>query len=198
MGIESGNVERSVLFPRAFPLDTDSRLIQMIGPIEDRMLATVWRVLRHPQDAEDALQTAMATVWQEWRRIEAHPNPGALILKICADAAIDHCRRRQRRRERQGVDALANTLPATRSDPSRNAIACEAVDDLMAAIARLPANQATAIVMRFVQSESYESIAAALGCGNATARKHVARGRERLARLLRHLDLPRLVHDRNA
>ena len=56
----------------------------------------------------------------------------------------------------------------------------------MEAITRLPANQATAIVMRCVQSESYEVIALALGCGAASARKHVARGRERLARLLRH------------
>jgi RNA polymerase sigma-70 factor (ECF subfamily) len=139
----------------------------------------------------------MATVWQEWGRIESHPNPQALILKICADAAIDHCRRRRRRRERQDVGALADVLPAPRSDPAQDAIARESFDDLMAAITRLPANQATAVVMRFVQSEPYETIAAALGCGTATARKHVARGRERLARSLRHLDIPRLVRERD-
>jgi RNA polymerase sigma factor (sigma-70 family) len=161
------------------------------------MIATVWRVLRHPQDAEDALQTAVATLWREWGRIERHPNPQALILRICADAAIDQCRQRQRRRQRPNFDALASSLPAPRSDPTQNAIERESFDAIMAGITRLPGNQATAIVMRFIQSEPYETIAAALRCGTATARKHVARGRERLAHLLRHLDLERLVNDRD-
>jgi RNA polymerase sigma-70 factor, ECF subfamily len=178
-------------------MDNGSRFLQVVGPIEDRMIATIWRVLRHPQDAEDALQTAVATIWKDWGRIERHPNAHALILKICATAALDECRRRQRRRERADVAALTNSLSAPRSDPSNEAIAREALDDVMEAIARLPANQATAIVMRCVQSESYEVIAQAVGCGTATARKHVARGRERLARSLRHLDFARLVHNRD-
>ena len=177
-------------------MDTGSRFLEVIGPIEDRMIATVWRVLRHPQDAEDALQTAVATLWQEWGRIERHPNPHALILRICADAAIDECRRRQRRRERADVGALVNSPSASRLDPSEDAIAREALDDVIEAITRLPANQATAVVMRCIQSESYEVIALALGCGAASARTHVARGRNRLARLLRHLDFEPLVHNR--
>ena len=47
-------------------MDAGSRFLKVIGPIKDQMIATVWRVLRHPQDAEDALQTAVATIWQEW------------------------------------------------------------------------------------------------------------------------------------
>ena len=163
-------------------MDTGSRFLQVIGPIEDRMIATVWRVLRHPQDAEDALQTAVATIWKDWGRIERHPNAHALILKICATAALDECRRRQRRRERADVAALANSLSAPRSDPSNDAIAREAFGDVMEAIARLPANQATAIVMRCVQSESYEVIALALGCGLATAQAR--RSRTRTARTI--------------
>jgi RNA polymerase sigma factor (sigma-70 family) len=162
------------------------------------MLATVWRVLRHEQDAEDALQTAVATVWRQRGRIERHPNPHALILKICADAAIDQCRRRQRRRERHDVAAMADALPTPRSDPAQDAIDRELLDDVMAAITKLPAHQAAAVVMRLLQDEPYGSIAAALGCGTATARKHVARGRERLARSLQHLDIPRLVRERDA
>ena len=100
-------------------MDAGSRFLQVIDPIKDRMIATVWRVLRHPQDAEDALQTAVATLWQEWGRIERHANPHALILKICADAAIDECRRRQRS-ERADDDALVNSPSAHRSDPSED------------------------------------------------------------------------------
>ena len=71
------------------------------------------------------------------------------------------------------------------------------LDEVMAAVTRLPVREAAAVVMRFIQDEPYESIAAVLGCGPATARKHVARGRARLARSLRRLDITRLVHERD-
>ena len=117
----------------------------------------------------------------------------------------DLCRRRHRRVPSTAAAARASRMsphwptrcrrldpirPTTRSHAKRSTISWNA-------IARLPANQATAIVMRCVQSESYEVIALALRCGTATARKHVARGRERLARSLRHLDFERLVHNRD-
>ena len=41
--------------------------------------------------------------------------------------------------------------------------------------------------MRFVEGLSYGDIADALGCREATARKHISRARERLARDLAHL-----------
>ena len=122
-------------------MDHGAKIVQILGPIEDRMVATVWRVLRHEQDAEDALQTAVATVWRQRRRIERHSNPNALILKICADAAIDQYRQRLRRRERHDVAALAGVLPAPGSDPAQSVVDREVFDDVMAAITRLPATR---------------------------------------------------------
>jgi RNA polymerase sigma-70 factor (ECF subfamily) len=73
---------------------------------------------------------------------------------------------------------------------------CEPADELAnkeqraeiaSAISRLSRHQAVATLMRIVEEQSYEDIAAALGCAPATARRHVARGRERLRVLLAHL-----------
>ena len=69
MGIELGFRPKSGFVLSSYSMDVGSRFLQVIDPIKDRMIATVWRVLRHPQDAEDALQTAVATLWQEWERI---------------------------------------------------------------------------------------------------------------------------------
>ena len=52
------------------------------------------------------------------------------------------------------------------------------------AVARLPEKQAAAVTLRVLEEQPYEAIAAALGCAEPTARVHVLRGRERLARLL--------------
>ena len=60
--------------------------------------------------------------------------------------------------------------------------------EVTAAIGGLPRKQALATLLRIVQNQSYEEIALALGCGQATARKHVERGRQRLQKLLAHLE----------
>jgi RNA polymerase sigma-70 factor (ECF subfamily) len=166
-------------------VDIENNFARLIAPIKRRMFETVWRILRHSQDAEDALQNALTTVWQQRARIECHAAPQALVLKICADAAIDQFRRR--RGDKTDVAALEDCLPSARPPPVDDAIERETLEIIVAAIARLSPNQATAVVMRFIQGESDAAIAAALGCGTETVREHLDRGRERLGRMLGRL-----------
>jgi RNA polymerase sigma factor (sigma-70 family) len=130
-------------------VDKTSSYSRLIGPIEDQMLGTVWRVLRNAHDAEDALHSALAILWEQWPRIESHPNPHALILKVCADAAIDHLRRRRHRAGHQNLESLARSLPASQAVPADDAIRNETMEEITAAVARLPDHQAVAVAMRF-------------------------------------------------
>jgi RNA polymerase sigma factor (sigma-70 family) len=164
----------------------DDRFAELIAPIKYRMFATVWRILRHSQDAEDALQFALTTIWQQRARIETCPAPQALMLKICADAAIDQYRRR--RRDQSGVVSLEESHPSERPLPMDAAIGQETLEIVLEAISQLSPNQATSIVMRFIQGESDAAIAVALGCGVETVREHLDRGRERLGRMLGRLN----------
>jgi RNA polymerase sigma-70 factor, ECF subfamily len=166
-------------------VDSDDQFARLIAPIKSRMFETVWRILRHAQDAEDALQVALTTIWQQRSRVESHPAPQALMLKICADAAIDLFRRR--RHDKLDVVALAECLPSARPLPVQAEIGRETLEVVMQAIAQLSPNQATSIVMRFIQGESHGAIAAALGCGTETVREHLERGRERLGQMLGRL-----------
>ena len=155
---------------------------ELIAPIESRMMLTVWRVLGDADEAEDALQDALVRIWRTLSRIRAASNSHALILKICADSAYDRLRKRIRHRKRhQRVPAeTASREPS----PSTREEARETCSQIRDAIGHLSRNQAVAIVMRIVQRESYATIAAVLNCGEATARKHGARGRTHLQRLL--------------
>ena len=76
--------------------DRQQEYWRVIAPIEDRMMRAVWRITRDPADAEDAFQDALLTLWKRWDRIQAHPNPHALVLHICINAAHDVLRRRAR------------------------------------------------------------------------------------------------------
>lgn len=180
----------SIAYCQESRVDDKTDLAKFIAPVKDRMLATVWRILRHPQDAEDALQNALVTIWRRRSQVESHPSPHALILRICADAAIDHFRRR--RLNHSDVSLLEDRLPASGLSPLDGLIKDETLDLVMAAIAGLSPKQSAAIVMRYILSESHATIAEALGCTTETVREHLARGRDRLEQVLGHLVPDRL------
>lgn len=161
---------------------------RFIGPIEDRMIRSIWRIIRDRQDAEDAMQDALIRIWKRWHRVCKHQNPEALVLKICIDAAYDLTRRRLRERRNCELVTMANEPVDSSPSPSDILISTEQYGKFLSAIHRLPRQQALATLMRMVQDQSYEEVAAALGCSEATARKHVSRGRDRLRVLLAHMN----------
>ena len=160
---------------------------RLIAPIADRMIRTVWSIVRDPDDAEDAFQDALLTVWKRWGQIQKHPNPHALVLRICIHSAQDMLRRRAGRQKRFEAGALAEAI----ADPTPSAVqrlaGAEQDSEVLRAIASLSKNQAQAIMMHAVEELPYGAIAAAMECREVTVRKHVARARARLRTLLSHL-----------
>ena len=128
------------------------------------------------------MQEALATVWRRFDRIRRHPNPQALILRICLNAAYDALRRKIRRRRWEAMFRLWAPTPA--SNPGQLLEARERESAILRAIGCLSRNQALAVTLRLVQGQSYDAVGAALGCKDSTARKHVERGRARLCELL--------------
>lgn len=159
---------------------------RFIGPIEEQMVRSIWRIVRNRQDAEDAMQNALMTAWKRWERVCRHPNPQALVLKFCIDAAYDITRQRLRHGRKYRLMMPPKEPQDKSPTPSQAAVTSEQYHDLIAAIHELPRHQATATLMRIVQGQSYRDIATVLGCAEVTARKHVARGRDRLQSALAH------------
>ena len=154
------------------------------------MIRSVWRVVRDPDDADDAFQEALQKVWSRFKKIQRHPNPHALILRICINAAYDVLRRKARSRRAEEMRTVPARLPDLSPSVLNRLVAREKQTRVLTAIGQLPRNQAMAVLMRFVDNLSYGDIAQALGCGETTARVHVTRARARLKKLL-----PDLAHD---
>ena len=159
----------------------------LIGPIEDKMIRSIWRVVRDPDDAEEAFQEALATIWKRLDKIGRHPNPHALILRICINAAYDVLHRKIRQRWREELKAIPTEITDPRPSPAERLSGQEERAEIIRAIGQLPRKQAEAALMRFVQELSYQEIAQALGCSEVTVRTHIARARTRLSKLLAHL-----------
>jgi RNA polymerase sigma-70 factor (ECF subfamily) len=167
-------------------ISPESEYERNVRPIEQQMMRSVWRITQDANDADDAFQEAMTQIWRRLPRIRAHPNPQALILRICTNVACDVVRRKTRRGSRErSLDR--EDADASSTDVAASILSNERRWQVRAAIARLPERQATAVTMRFLLYCPYEEIAQALQCAEATARVHVTRGLSRLRDLLAHL-----------
>jgi len=172
----------------AAPLSGDDVFYETyLAPLETRMLRTAWRITRDPDRARDALQDAMARVWVQRDRVRAHPNPGALVQRIAIHAAIDTLRRERRRLRAEEAARPPRGRASSAAGPAAAAERSEVRALVLEAVARLPEKQAAAVTLRVLEEQPYDAIAAALGCAEPTARVHVLRGREKLARLLHAL-----------
>jgi RNA polymerase sigma factor (sigma-70 family) len=157
---------------------------ELIDQVRERMMRIIWRIVRHPEEAEDTMQDVLTVIWKKRGRVVRHPNPQALVLRICANAAVDALRKRRRVNRFDGSEII-DRLPDTTAGSGRDLAETEGL--VRKAVGRLPRKQAVAVVMRVLEGYSYKEIAGALGCREATARTHVLRGRAKLSRWLSYL-----------
>ena len=157
---------------------------ELILPIEASMARTVLRLLRDPDDAADALQEVLESVLRSAEKIRRHPNPRAYIMRLCVCRAYDALRKRKRRNAREvSLDEVLRGNGAEPHVPPDQGLAHaekELVEGILAAIAHLPPQQAQAVMLRVVNESSFQEIAEALGCAEATAYSHYSKGRARL------------------
>lgn len=168
---------------------TDDRTIydELIAPLEATMMRSIWRVVRNVDLAEDCLQDALAVVWKKRIQIRLHPNPEALILRICLNNAYDSLRRLERMRRQTDLSQLDKAPAPPDHDADRDLEEREIEAQVQQAIRRLPRKRALAVMMRLLHEESFEEIAHALDCSEITVRIHVSRGRVQLRKWLSHL-----------
>lgn len=164
--------------------DQDEAYERLIRPIEDRMIRSVWRIIRNADDVDDAFQDALARIWRQWRRIQRHANPEALILRICINAAYDSLRRKARDRKTEALQSIENINVGSEGREIDSVAADERKASLCAAISRLPKNEGLAIHLRYIEEQPYEEIARALACRPVLARKRVSRAIRKLQGIL--------------
>lgn len=179
-----GVLDYSVSERAAVPEDRAFDYDLLVRPLEGRMMRTIWRIVRHREAAEDALQDALTVIWKKRETVARHPKPEALILRIAVAAAIDAVRK-DRRRLRHEVPSLTDdragdTAPTTSQEFEARDLRAAVLE----AVGHLPRRQATAVLLHVVEQQPYADVARAMGCSEATVRVNVMRGRARLARRL--------------
>ena len=126
--------------------------------------------------AEDIVQSALTTLFVQWRRIAAVENVDGYLHRILVRRYLD-----ERRRKGFGV-LLGDRLPDTPAAPAQ---AVEERDVLMTALRGLPSKQRAVVVLRYYDDLSVEQTAAVLGCSAGTVKSHSSRGLAALRGVLR-------------
>ncbi len=144
----------------------------------DMVRAVCHRIIINTSDAEDATQIALLSIVRALPSFDGRSKFSTWIYRIATNAALDEVRRIQRRPLPTDKESVYDTPKGDHTN------AVDAQMDVSAALAQLPEEYRTAIVLRHVADLEYEEIAAIQGVPVGTVRSRLARGRSQLAEIL--------------
>jgi len=153
---------------------------------QDRVLGLAYRILGNRADALDASQEVFVAVFRKAASFRHQSAFTTWLYRLTVNACNDHARRRSRLP--QPVEAVDVAPGGPQGTGSAGSDAISGADDRIAiagAIATLPLEQRTAVVMRDLLGLSYEEIAEATGSAVGTVKSRISRARGALAGGLR-------------
>jgi len=145
-----------------------------------RLWAVALRTLGEPEEAADAVQDACLSAYRAAASFRGDARVTTWLHRIVVNACLDRVRRQAAR----PTVPLPEQLPA---EPRDRLGERETVLDVGRALALLPVEQRTAIVLVDLEGMSVEQAAAVLGVPSGTVKSRCSRGRARLAVTLGHL-----------
>ncbi len=159
----------------------------------DRLWAVAMRTMGNPHDAADGLQDGLVAAYRRADSFRGEAAVTTWLHRVVVNACLDRIRAAKVRRTEALPEDLddhrdrgsAHTATGDRDDPEQAAIADERRRALLAALATLPGEQRAALVLVDMEGYSVAEVATMLDCAEGTVKSRCARGRERLASLLR-------------
>jgi RNA polymerase sigma-70 factor, ECF subfamily len=137
------------------------------------LLTYLQRMVGDPHRAEDLFQDAFLAVWDK-RRTYRFPNRFRSWLFAIATNRCRQAFRQKRSLPLISMDAPeAVPVPGGDPTPAEVAVKAETAQWVAAAVARLPDQQRTVLVLRNWNGLSYAEIAEVVGCSEATVRSHM-------------------------
>jgi len=150
----------------------------LAGRYKDLMYGVCRRITCSEQDALDALQEALVTMWRGIGSFEGRSALGTWLYRVAANAAIDEVRRRSG--GPVPVLEIGSDRPAGH-DVEATVVAASTVDW---ALGKLPPQFRAALVLREYHDCTYQQIAEIMQVPLDTVKSRISRGRQALAELL--------------
>ena len=189
----------------AAPLDADAQLMlrvkrgdtaafaALVDKYKQPLLNFVARTLRDPTEAEDLAQNVFVQAWKSRTRYRASAKFSTWLFTIARNLCLNELRRRSGHTaepldaphpEHEG-EPLHQPPDAQTASPPDALLHIELERKIEEALAALPENQRTAILLCRQEELSYEEIAEVLGCSLSATKSLIFRGRETLKEQLK-------------
>lgn len=184
ISIEPSQEER--LISRAASGDS-AAFSELMSIHERRMYAVALRMCTNREDAQDCLQDAMLRIYRSIASFKGQSSFSTWVYRITMNTCLDELRRRKSRGS-TSLDSLLENGWSPSDDggmPEKHALASEQRRMLNRAIAELPEDMRSAIVLRDVQGFAYDEIAEMLETNIGTVKSRISRGREKLRQILK-------------
>lgn len=161
-------------------------LNELLGRHYDRIYAICRRIAGNDADAADATQEALMAIVRGLPRFDGRSAFSTWSYRVATNACLDELRRRKRRPTPAVVDEHADWSEAT-ADPRAERFDEELVvrDEVAAALEQLPEDFRMPVLLRDCAGLDYAEIATTLDLAPGTVRSRIARGRAKLADLLK-------------
>lgn len=155
-----------------------------------RAMAVAMKVLRNPNDAEDAVQDALTKIWRYLPRFEGRASFFTWIHRIVMNSSLDLLRREKVRTEvreeaTEDMDACVRTFePAHEETPEAILSSKQTSTMVRNAMTVLSPVHAEALALREFEEHSYDEIALKVACPIGTVMSRLHHARRRLAQEL--------------
>ncbi|HVK20394.1 MAG TPA: SigE family RNA polymerase sigma factor [Actinokineospora sp.] len=147
--------------------DRDRGFAEYFAAKSDAMRGTAYLLCGDWHRAEDLVQTSFIKLYRAWNRIGEPGRLDAYTRQILVNTFLDETRRGFFRREQ--VTAEPADWAVEHTGPEDRLV-------LLRALARVPARQRTALVLRYWEDLSLEETAQAMKCSTGTVKSQTSRG----------------------
>ena len=166
---------------------------ELVEKYKQPLFNFVFRTLRDETETEDVAQNTFLQVWKSRARYQRTAKFSTWLFTIARNLCLNEIRRRSR----HPAESLEETHAEHDDQPSRQyedkkiflptetALHGELAQKIEEALAELPENQRTAILLCRQDELSYEEIAEVLDCSLSATKSLIHRGREMLKEKLK-------------
>lgn len=162
----------------------DEAFSQIVNQYTDYAYNIAYRMVNNPADADDVVQDAFLSAYRARDRFRGDAQVTTWLYRIVVNAALQKIRKEKRPREmtQGGVEELevADWTPG----PESEALNTELRDELGEALASLPEEMRTAVVLRDVEQLSTEEASDVVGVSVPAFKARLHRGRVALREYL--------------
>lgn len=155
---------------------------ELVEATEDRVFGTIAKMLGGIEGAEDLAQRVYLRIWQARERYEPSAKFTTWMFSIARRLVLNERRGRSRRGAVFHDPAPGETVrdPVSKESPAAEASAAELARAIEGALADLPEEQRTAVVLRRYEEMPYEEIAVVLGTTVPAVKSLLFRARQTL------------------